>query len=67
MSLSCKSKFPSKNIKPLASARSAGKELPVGDKNYVVEELTKDAFEGVDIAFFPQLVETVQSNLAMRY
>lgn len=44
--------FPVKAVKLLASARSAGKTLPVGDKEYVVEELTKDAFEGVDIAFF---------------
>ncbi|MFE2777057.1 aspartate-semialdehyde dehydrogenase [Aerococcus urinaeequi] len=50
--LVAKANFPVKNIKLLASARSAGKELPVGDKKYVVEELTKDAFEGVDIAFF---------------
>ncbi len=44
--------FPIKNIKLLASARSAGSELSVGDETYIVEELTKDAFEGVDIAFF---------------
>jgi aspartate-semialdehyde dehydrogenase len=45
-------KFPIKDIKLLASKRSAGKELAIGDKTYLVEELTKDAFEGVDIAFF---------------
>lgn len=44
--------FPVKDIKLLASARSAGKTLSVGDKEYTVEELTKDAFEGVDFAFF---------------
>lgn len=44
--------FPVKNIKLLASARSAGKTLSVGDKEYTVEELTKDSFEGVDFAFF---------------
>lgn len=44
--------FPIKDIKLLASARSVGKELTVGGKTYVVEELTKDAFNGIDIAFF---------------
>ncbi len=36
----------------LASARSAGKKLPWKDREVEVQELTTDAFEGVDIALF---------------
>lgn len=36
----------------LASARSAGKKLPWKDREVEVQELTEDAFEGVDIALF---------------
>lgn len=36
----------------LASARSAGKKLPWKDREVEVQELTKDAFEGVDIVLF---------------
>ena len=39
-------------IKLLASARSAGKVLQVRGKDVVVEELTEDAFDGVDVAMF---------------
>jgi len=41
--------FPIKNLKALASARSAGKELPFGNGTVVVEEATEAAFEGMDI------------------
>ena len=44
--------FPIKNLKLLASARSAGKTLEFAGKTYVVEQLTKDSFKGVQIAFF---------------
>jgi aspartate-semialdehyde dehydrogenase len=40
------------NLRLLASARSVGKTLEFKGKPYKVEELTKDAFKGVDIAFF---------------
>ncbi len=36
----------------LASARSAGKVVSFQGKDYVVKELTEEAFEGVDIALF---------------
>lgn len=39
-------------IKLLASARSAGKVLQVRGKDVVVEELTEDSFDGVDVAMF---------------
>ena len=36
----------------LASARSAGKEVEFDGETYVIEELTEDSFDGVDIALF---------------
>jgi aspartate-semialdehyde dehydrogenase len=44
--------FPIKNLKLLASARSAGKAVEFAGKTYVIEELTKDSFKGIDIALF---------------
>ena len=44
--------FPVKEIRLLASARSKGKELTFQGKPVVVEELTEEQFDGVDIAFF---------------
>ncbi len=44
--------FPIKEIKLLASARSAGKRLKFKDKDVVVEELTPDSFKNVEIALF---------------
>jgi aspartate-semialdehyde dehydrogenase len=44
--------FPIKNLRLLASARSAGKTVEYRGKAYVIEELTKDSFGGVQIAFF---------------
>src|SRR5262245_37334765 len=45
-------KFPIKNLKLLASARSAGKTADFAGERYTIEELTKDSFTGIDIAFF---------------
>ena len=42
-------KFPIKNLKLLASERSAGKSLKFAGKSYPVEVLTHDSFKGVDI------------------
>ncbi|MBN1526977.1 MAG: aspartate-semialdehyde dehydrogenase [Candidatus Omnitrophica bacterium] len=42
-------KFPIKNLKLLASERSAEKKLEFGGKSYPVEVLTHDSFKGVDI------------------
>ena len=50
--------FPASEVRALASARSAGKELPFdgcGDApagSLVVREMTPEEFEGVDIALF---------------
>src|SRR5437764_113676 len=45
-------RFPIKSLKLLASSRSAGKPIQFQGKTYTVEELTKDSFKGVEIAFF---------------
>jgi len=45
-------KFPVGKLTLLASARSAGKELPAFGETVKVQELTEDAFKGVDIALF---------------
>lgn len=39
-------------LKALASARSAGKTIAFRGQNVVIEELTENSFEGVDIALF---------------
>jgi aspartate-semialdehyde dehydrogenase len=44
--------FPIKNLKLLASAKSAGKTAVFQDRPYTIEELTKDSFKDVQIAFF---------------
>ena len=44
--------FPYENLKLLASARSAGTELTVNGKTYVVEEAKPESFDDVDIALF---------------
>ena len=44
--------FPYENLKLLASARSAGTELTVNGKTYVVEEAKPESFDGIDIALF---------------
>lgn len=44
--------FPYKNLKLLASQRSAGKEIVYGGSKYIVEETTEKSFAGVDLALF---------------
>lgn len=44
--------FPYESIKLLASARSAGKEITFGEHTFVVEELTENSFNDVDVAFW---------------
>jgi len=43
-------KFPFRQIKFLASGRSAGKAIRFADREYTIEEMTPDSFEGVDLA-----------------
>ncbi|MDD4817708.1 MAG: aspartate-semialdehyde dehydrogenase [Victivallaceae bacterium] len=47
-----KRNFPVKNLKLLASSRSAGKTMKFKGEDIVIEELTHDSFKGVDIALF---------------
>jgi aspartate-semialdehyde dehydrogenase len=44
--------FPMASIRLMASDRSAGKKLPVGNREIEVEETLPDSFRGVDIALF---------------
>lgn len=44
--------FPYSEMKMLASSRSAGKEVEFDGKTYVIEELSEDSFDDVDIALF---------------
>lgn len=50
--------FPVKNLRLLASARSAGKTLPFNGESIAVEEVGEDSFAGIDIAFFSAGGET---------
>src|SRR4051794_31194987 len=45
-------KFPIKNLRLLASARSAGKTVEYQGNSYKVEELTKESFKDINFAFF---------------
>ncbi len=45
-------KIPYKELKMLASARSAGTTIDFMGKTYTVEETTEDSFDGVDVALF---------------
>ncbi len=47
-----KRNFPVGNLRLLASARSAGKELDFKGTKVKIEELTHDSFKGIDIALF---------------
>ena len=44
-------RFPVGNLKLLATSRSAGKRMLVGEQELVVEETTPKSFEGADLAF----------------
>jgi aspartate-semialdehyde dehydrogenase len=49
--------FPFKGIRLLASSRSAGRRLTVGEWELEVEETTTKSFSGVDLAFFSATTE----------
>jgi len=44
--------FPVTELRPLASARSAGREIDFLGKPFTVQELTEDSFENIQIALF---------------
>ena len=41
--------FPMRELRLLASSRSAGKKLPFRGEDFTVQELTEDSFQGVDL------------------
>jgi aspartate-semialdehyde dehydrogenase len=53
-------RFPIKGLRLLASSRSAGRRLAVGEWEIDVEETTPRSFEGVDLAFFSATTEVSQ-------
>lgn len=44
--------YPFDSLRVLASSRSVGKQVQCKGKQYIVQELVKDSFEGIDIALF---------------
>src|SRR3954468_4150618 len=44
--------FPADEVRPLASARSAGKTVAFGDGELTVQELSEDNIQGIDLALF---------------
>lgn len=44
--------FPLAELRPLASARSAGKSIDFGGKKITVQEATPEAFAGLNVCFF---------------
>jgi aspartate-semialdehyde dehydrogenase len=44
--------FPAREVRALASSRSAGARVPFGDDELLVQELTEDSFADVDLALF---------------
>ena len=44
--------FPFDSLKMLASSRSKGKKIEFKGKEYTVEQLTKNSFDGIDIVLF---------------
>ncbi|MEP7192573.1 MAG: aspartate-semialdehyde dehydrogenase [Actinomycetota bacterium] len=56
-------------IRLLASARSAGKVLRVRNEDVVVQELTPEAFDGVDVAMFdvPDEISVVWAPIAVAH
>ena len=53
--------FPIKGLRLLASHRSAGRKLTVGEWEVEVEEATSKSFQGVDLAFFSATAEVSQA------
>jgi len=50
-------RFPMKQLRLLASSRSAGRRITVGEWAVEVEETTSHSFNGVDLAFFSATTE----------
>ncbi len=50
--------FPLASLRLLASARSAGKQVPFKGQSLTIQELGADSFKGIDLAFFAAGSET---------
>src|SRR4030065_81706 len=55
--------FPLKGLRLLASNRSPGRRLTVGEWEIEVEETNSKAFAGVDLAFFSATTEVSKSMI----
>ncbi|MBR7146674.1 MAG: aspartate-semialdehyde dehydrogenase, partial [Oscillospiraceae bacterium] len=54
--------FPISELRPIASARSAGKMLPFGDREFPIVEASDEAFEGLDI-----VLGAAENDIAERF
>lgn len=54
--------FPARNFRFLASARSAGSQVRLGQKDYTVEELTQDSFAETDL-----VIASTPDDIAAEY
>ena len=54
--------FPIDELRLLASARSAGKTLPFGDRQITIQEATEDSFSGLDI-----VLGAAENDVARRF
>ena len=54
--------FPISELRPIASARSAGKMLPFGEREFPIVEASDDAFEGLDI-----VLGAAENDIAERF
>jgi len=61
LNISMQRRFPIKGLRLLASHRSAGKKITVGEWELEVEEATSQSFRGVDLAFFSATTEVSKS------
>ena len=52
LALMAKRKFPVAELRPLASARSAGSKVSYGGQDWTVQEAKPEAFEGLDFVVF---------------
>src|SRR5687767_11449972 len=41
--------FPAREVRAIATARSAGKKIPFADTTLIVQEISEQALEGVDL------------------
>ena len=54
--------FPVNELRPIASARSAGKLVSLGDRQFPIVAASDDAFEGLDI-----VLGAAENDIAERY